>query len=450
MKLSKKLIILAVPALFAVSCKKFLDVKPKGVIIAETVGDYEALLNGSSIVNPFGLSNGIINATDDRWAKTFSTQNNTIADVNLYFWREYINNTGDKRPDVWADFYNNIANLNAVTEGVLSATDGTPQKKAQLYAEAMVDKAFVYFHLLSFFSPAYEKATATTNFGVPYVTSTDVSEATPPRPTLQQSYDHIITDITAAIPHLPETNSNNTRVTKSGAYALLARTYLSMGDYVNAEKYTDLVLASNKATLLDYNEFIGMRLPLTNSSPEELWVRYSNNVTFTYSKDLVANYDVDNDLRFRFFARKDANAPSYSFGSTAYNPNRGITYAEVFLTKAECLARRGDIDGALQIINDEIRMKRIDAAGYEPLTATTKEEALSIVLLERRRELAFKGTRWSDMKRLDAEGKMPAVQRLAADGVTVLETLEPGSTKYTFQIPLAVQAFNPKMPLNKR
>lgn len=451
MKILKNLISSLFILVFFISCKKFIDVKPKGVIIAESVSDFENILSSDRpVANPFGLSNGIINASDDRWARSFSTQNNTAADVNIYFWREYINSTTATRADVWGDFYNAIANLNVVTEGVLDAPDGTTQKKKQLFAEAMINKAFVYEHLLSFFSPAFKPATATNDYGVPYVTSTDVTDVSPSRPRLQESYDRLVNDIKNNTADLLATNSNKTRVTQSGAHALLSRVYMSMGDFAKAEAEANVVLANGEAQLLNYNNFTAATLPPTSSSPEELWAKYSNNVTFNYSQNLVSQFDTLKDRRFLIFAKKDANRISYSYGNSGYNPNRGITYAEVYLNKAECLARKNDIAGALDILNNTIRKKRYSVANYTPLAAVTQEDAIKAVLLERRRELAFKGTRWIDMKRLNAEGRMPEVNRIASNGVSVLETLLPGSKQYTFQIPLSVQAFNPGIPLNDR
>jgi tetratricopeptide (TPR) repeat protein len=449
MKLNKILYILAIPVLLMVSCKKFLEVKPKGVIIAETLNDFEGVLNGEGIVNPFGQNNLIIYPTDDIKDLSFNPQSQSSPKGNTYFWVEYINNNS-VRPDLWADLYSRIANLNVVTEGVLSAIDGTEQQKKQLYAEAMVAKSFNYFHLLSFFSPAYHKTTAATDYGVPYVNTTDVSKDVPARPTLQVAYDQLITDLTTAVPDLPEVNINNTRATKDAAYGMLTRIYMSMGDYINAEKYANLVLGSGKAKIVNYSTYSGSLLPATNSSPEELWVRYANNLSFTYSNELLAKYDLNNDLRIRLLSTKKTDG-SYSYGSLqAYNPNRGITYAEIYLDKAECLARGGDINGALDIVNNTIRKNRFMPNQYTALNAGTPEAALNAVLEERRRELAFKGLRWSDMKRLDKEGRMPIVERIANDGTTVIATLKPGSSAYTFQIPLMVQSFNKNMPLNKR
>ena len=449
MKIHKLIYILAIPAMLSLSCKKFLDVKPKGVIIAENFGDFDGLLNASGIVNPFGLNNMIIYPTDDLNDISFNLQSQSSPKGNGYFWYEYINNTS-VRPDLWADIYSQIANLNVVTEGVLNANDGTPQQRKQLFAEAMVGKVFKYLHLISVFSPAYGKNTADADLGVPYVTSTDVSEAVPDRPSLRVQYQQLLNDLLTAIPDLPETNVNNTRATKYVAYGLLSRMYMSMMDYENALKYADLALSSGKAAILDYNLYATGRLPQTNSNPEELFVRYVNNITFRYSDELLSKYDLINDLRIKLLATKRSDG-TYNYGSQQlYNPNRGITYAEIYLNKAECLARAGRVSDALDIVNNGIRKKRFPANSYIALTATDTESAIVAVLGERRRELAFKGVRWIDMKRLDKERRMPAVKRMSKDGTAVLTTLEPGSSAYTFQIPLMVQSFNANMPLNKR
>jgi len=431
-----------------VSCKKFLDVKPKGVIIAETINDYQGLLNSETVLNPFGLNTPLIFPTDDISDVTFSLQSQTSPKGNMYFWSEYVNNSS-VRPDLWADMYSQIANLNVVTEGVLSATDGTLKQKKQLYAEAMVAKTFNYIHLLSFFSPAYSKNSAASDYGVPYITSTDVSNSTPVRGSLESIYNQLIQDLQNAIPDLPETNVNNTRVTKYVAYGMLSRIYMNMADYVNAEKYADLILASGKAMILDYNDYLGEKLPATNSSPEELWVRYCNNSSFRYADELLNRFDLNSDLRIKLLATKKSDG-TYTYGATTYNPNRGITYAEIYLNKAECLARAGKVMDALDIINNVIRKNRIEVDAYEPLSVQSTASAIQTVLAERRLELAFKGLRWMDMKRLDQDGRMPVVSRLAKDGITVLTKLMPKSNAYTFQIPLMVQSFNPNMPLNKR
>lgn len=449
----RKLFYCLLPGLVALSaCSKYLDVKPKGVIIARSINDFEAILNDVDIVNAGGIYHPLT-VTDDVADLALTPQDQQSVPSNLYFWRPYINMSSEK-PDIWLDFYYSIANLNVITEGVMDAENGTEQRKRQVYAEAMVGKAYCYYHLLSFFAPAYDKATAAGNYGVPIVVSTDISVPTPARPSLEQAMQQLTGDLLAAIPDLGNTNTHIARATKWAAYGLLSRLYLGMGEYDKALQYADSVIEKGGFSIVDYSQFAGAgALPASNSSPEEVYVRYMNNVTFRYSDDLLSKYDTARDLRIRLFARRniaaDPRALVYS-NFQQYNPNRGITYAEILLNRAECLARKGDVAGAMEIVNEDIRRKRFRPADYAPLTAADKEAAIGQVLAERRRELAFKGVRWSDIKRLDRENRIPAIKRYAADRVTVLETLEPQSLRHTFQIPLQVQAFNPGMPLNKQ
>src|SRR5690606_35483975 len=101
----------------------------------------------------------------------------------------------------------------------------------------------------------------------------------------------------------------------------------------------------------------------------------------------------------------------------------------------------------MDIVN-MVRQNRIKTAAYVDQTASSGEEALGLVLAERRRELAFSGLRWFDMKRLDREGRMPEVKRINPDTQEVYAVLTPGSANYTFEIPVRVQLFNPGMELN--
>ncbi|RFS20656.1 RagB/SusD family nutrient uptake outer membrane protein [Chitinophaga silvatica] len=437
-------------SLLTTSCSKYLDVKPKGIIIASNINDYDALLNSVNAISNTGNTSPLT-VTDDLADITYNPQNQMSAPGNLYFWHPYIN-ASPERPDIWIDYYNTIANMNVITEGVMEATSGTLQKKKTLYAEALVARTYNYYHLLTFFAPGYSKATAGKNYGVPYITSTDISVATPARPLLEENLQQMIADLKKALPDLEITTPNGTRANKSAAFGMLSRYYLYMQDYPNAMAYADSVIESNQYYLLDYNNYLGSTLPNTTISPEEVYVRYSNNVSLRYSSDLLSKYDTARDLRIRMFAKRnttgDTRVLTYN-NFLQYNPNRAVSYAEILLNKAECLARMGDAESAMDIVN-EIRLHRFKPTDFVALSADSGEEAINQVLGERRRELAMKGVRWGDMKRLDQEGRMPAVNRLGADGVTIMGTLKPHSLQYTFQIPLQVQAFNKDMPLNQQ
>ncbi len=71
----------------------------------------------------------------------------------------------------------------------------------------------------------------------------------------------------------------------------------------------------------------------------------------------------------------------------------------MYLIKAECLARTGDMSGALTAVNT-LRSKRIRPGATVNLTAASPAEALRKILQERRREMPFV-QRWYDLRRFN-------------------------------------------------
>ena len=61
-----------------------------------------------------------------------------------------------------------------------------------------------------------------------------------------------------------------------------------------------------------------------------------------------------------------------------------------------------------------------------------REDALEKILLERRKELVWRGLRWQDIKRLNGEGR-DIVQKRLVDNTMV--TLQPTATYYAMPIP---------------
>src|SRR4051794_5490712 len=71
--------------------------------------------------------------------------------------------------------------------------------------------------------------------------------------------------------------------------------------------------------------------------------------------------------------------------------------------------------------------------GFVPLVAANAKQALAIVLQERRKELLFRGLRWTDLRRLSHDIDYAQTITRVIDGTTY--TLEPNSFRYTFPIP---------------
>lgn len=100
--------------------------------------------------------------------------------------------------------------------------------------------------------------------------------------------------------------------------------------------------------------------------------------------------------------------------------------------KAECAARLGDVQPALQAIN-LLLINRHRKNQFVPITIQDPDALLRLILNERRKELIFRAQRWADLKRLNTEPRFAITLKRVIAG-TVYE-LPPNDLRYTFLIP---------------
>lgn len=429
---------------FLPSCKDFLEVKPKGVIIPEKLSDYENILNSFTMTQTF--PSALLYCTDDYY-EDYSPIDRSVQ-ANMFFWRREVDVNDQVSPAIWGQLYRVIYDANVIVKHVMNAKEGTVQKKKEVLGEALLVRANAYFTLLTAFAKAYDPATAGTDPGLPLITSNDVTEVAPQRSRLQTTLDSIINNAQRAVEYLPLNNLNRYRSTRAGAQGFLARVYLYIGDYQKAGSYSEEALKAAHQ-LINYNT-LGSKddLPVTDLNPEILWQRASdefNLPNFMLYSDNLKGYFNASDLRYTLFSGTNAKG-LYRSVARGWG-NFGITFPELYLNVAETAARANQLSKAMEMLN-KIRVLRIKSNAYQPLTASDPESALAAVLAERRRELAFGDLRWMDMKRLDKENRMPDVQRINRKTGALLATLKAHSKDYTLQIPVRVRNFNPKMELN--
>jgi hypothetical protein len=99
--------------------------------------------------------------------------------------------------------------------------------------------------------------------------------------------------------------------------------------------------------------------------------------------------------------------------------------------RAESFARVGDKDAALLNLNTLLE-KRWKSGTFTPVSAASDEEALAIILAERRKELVMRGLRFMDLKRLNKEGANITLTRVVEGQVY---TLPPNDLRYALAIP---------------
>jgi len=139
-----------------------------------------------------------------------------------------------------------------------------------------------------------------------------------------------------------------------------------------------------------------------------------------------------NDLRKAVFFNKTAeNVHSFQSYNGAFGCFGGIAGDELYLMRSECLARQGKLKLALDDLN-HLLSKRYIKGSFQPYVLNDKQQVLNLILLERKKELLFRGLRLMDIKRLNMEGYNISVTRVV-DGKTY--TLKPNDPRFAMQIP---------------
>ncbi|SFW84349.1 RagB/SusD family nutrient uptake outer membrane protein [Chitinophaga sancti] len=435
-------------------CDQYLDITPKGSTLLTTITDYDQWLNDPDLAEAVAAPYCDLNFLGDN----VDIPNVPIPAIQVphlvYLWAQQHSLVLNISPEFWGYHYATINKYNTVLAGIDQATGGTNGQKRSLKAEALLGRAYEYFYLVNEYGNEYDSATASKDLAVPYMTSNDVSQQVPGRSTVAEIYQHIIEDLTAALPDLPADNSTNRlRGSRAAAYSVLARAYFYARDYTNAGRYASLALANTKAVMMDFNG----TLPVSSLISIQQDVIYGR-LALGYipaTLDFMRSFEAG-DLRVKILYLSSDGYKYITRGGTNYVPafvtptlqytNTGTSVQEMKLIVAEAAARNNDLSTALQQLND-IRKNRFPASTYQPISFTTQADVFNAVLMERGHELPFAGLRWFDMRRLDKENRMGTVNRYDGQGNVIAE-LPPHSAHYTLQIPVQVLSFNPDMPQN--
>jgi len=97
---------------------------------------------------------------------------------------------------------------------------------------------------------------------------------------------------------------------------------------------------------------------------------------------------------------------------------------------------------------NHLLITRWAAGTYVPHTAVDMDDALQQILTERRKELLFRGLRWTDLRRLNKEQRWALTLYRNAGGIPCI--LTPNDRRYVYPIPDSVLSMNPGMSQNQR
>lgn len=428
-----------------ISCNKYLEEKSNSSLVTpSTIEDLQALLDFPEYINfatpMFPEASCDDYFTEDFYLDLFAGTNDEFA----YKWEKF----DYKFPNDWSMSYRPIYYANLCSE-MIDKIEKTPINQSDwdnLKGSALFLRAYYHLQLVWTFAKAYDENMATNDLGIVVRLTSDFNVPSV-RTNVKGSYDQIIADAKASIDLLPVVPVQVTRPSKTAALGLLARTYLSMRKYDSAYKYSNLALGM-KNDLLNYND--PTEVDVNSESPfsqfnEEIVFYTQVNSSFLYiaintlgmvDTVLYSLYN-EHDLRRTAFFTPGGSYNTFKNYNSGFDMYSGISTNELYLIRAESLARGGnnngvgDKDGALNDLN-ELLQNRWESAFFAPLTAATAQEALDIILLERRKELLRRGLRWIDIKRLNKEGAVIVPKRIVKGN---LFRLEPNDNKYALPIP---------------
>lgn len=443
------------------SCNDFLSERPSksSDIVPSTVEDMESILagmwRGDNISYNLVYGGGDVDLNAELERRVPGAYSVEVAQGATWE-REF---SGTNKDYMWMYRYQNIFRSNLVFSYIDKIT-ATPDQVEMIKAKASFRRALSYMELLNVYTLPY----CTANLEEPglVLTSSTAFDYSLERASIKDTYDFIEKDIIEALKIKVELKNkfgqgSVNRVTIAAANALAAKFYLVKHDYANAKKYAEAAIAKYGVdNIMDYNQ-IGYASRIDKGSitidgkvidfevkypNTQFGYDYTNNWTedyflgsaegsfssgfttdFTPSAPHIACFSADGDremdARWKYFyvqnylylKNKPVDVPYYM-----KSKNYTLSVPEMLLTIAECEARAGDFNKAVALVN-QLRTKRIDPAGKVNLSAASKDEAIGIVVRERRREMGPL-KRLFDVRRYNSND-------YPADDVTIVQNFYP-------------------------
>lgn len=432
------IIILSVIALFITSgCEDSLVEEPKTFISSanfyKSEGDFEAALMGL-YVNVRTIS------TEKNLREVFADYNDRpeSAEQTGDIWKNNPSSNFWPLRDGWGLPYAIINNSNMILDA-LNNIELPPATENRIEAEAKYLRAFSYFGLVQLYGDIPLRT-----FPVKSLDETQM-----PKSPQNDVYDLIISDLTFAETNLPDNATDQGRVYKLVAKALLAKVYLTSAGFP-LSKTANYALAKNKALEVinsgrfelmdDYSKVFhnnvytkesiwealfsppnvgnnlhsicaptgnttAILLPTTafiNSFPNgdnrKEW-GIKNNYINAKGKTIVNRTYFNKFINEQFF---EAELSPATANNTLGYTSQIIRLAEMYLIAAEAENEANGPSNAYQYINrirQRARIDKNDPTHVPDLKNLSKEDFRKAVISERKWELHLEGSAWFDLKR---------------------------------------------------
>jgi len=313
--------------------------------------------------------------------------------------------------NIWQKGYFHIYQANAILENLSISNDISPAVKDQISGEAKFFRAFFHFYLVNLFGP------------VPLAMTTDYrNNAIIARSDTAIVYQQIVADLLDA-QKLVSTNyptPEKVRVNKWAVTAFLARVYLYLKDWTQAEIEVSNVINSSAYKLSTLNntflptssetilQFLPPITQIWNTSEGFSFLPFSSLASPSYSltNSLMGSFEPGDERKTNWVNSMAVNNITYYYpfkfkvkSVTAGAPKTEysvvLRLGEQYLIRAEARANLNNLGGAQSDLN-LIRSR----AGLSNTTANDKVNLLLAIQKERQIELLCEwGHRWFDLKR---------------------------------------------------
>lgn len=484
MKKIKNILFLAFFSLSIVSCDDALEIVQDGEIYREdafkTVPDLRKYLNGD-------IYNRVDNTSEIAFTTVFTDEVGIGPDnggQGLQLHRFVLNANSGDAAGLWNTQYTLINRVNRLIEfsdlvtpnDEDDSTDNDTEDRDAILAEARTLRAYAYLQLLAFFSTDVSDPTA---LGV--ILSDKVYDPLVVEPRLRVSnqviFDFIEADLLFAENNLSPA-ADYKFVTRNLVNAIRARMYVYRKDYVKARQYASAALTARPlatgaayAGMWSVNDTAGEIIYSASRPTGGTWGNIASTWYFnTTSASGGCFHDMGRNL-FNLLDQfpNDIRRNAWVDASAAINPNylTDINYVEndilpinkypgkpqqqplrndlkifrasemVFIL-AECDANDGLLNGAANSVAARIRSIRSSRGATNVLPVYADAQAAwASILLERRKELAFEGHRYLDIKRLAALAGSQGIDRnVTDDAIRGLPlTLPLSDHRFTLPIP---------------
>ncbi|HEY8387842.1 MAG TPA: RagB/SusD family nutrient uptake outer membrane protein [Parasegetibacter sp.] len=445
-------------------CKKYLDIQPRDLKLAQSVKDYEDLLNGEGFKKQLSTTgwedlNILEFLSDDVMSQmgTLATDSRTRYS-SYYVWRnnyEEDHLTGglsQLNATLWQYLYK-IANVANIVIAEVDDVPGPESERNFVKADAYFTRALAYYFIINIWGQPYIPATAATDKGVPVKLTNYAEFSGLPRKSVKEGYEQIVNDLENAEKHITAAGIKKGifSVSREAVYLLLSRVHLYMQNWEEAVDYATKCLQIKS----DLYNLIPETFTTTNTTSflnprnnEIIFTFYNRPANFQemFGTALGRHYSISNEL-YNVYVADDKRRSAYFLSNTGVPATRAartswkaegvksynqyFRTAEAYLNRAEANIQLNNLTAAADDFN---HLRKFRIANVTDVTFANKETALTTIYDERRRELAFQLHRWFDLRRTTRPRLVHQWRQTTSTPILnfVLEENDPG---YTLEIP---------------